>query len=245
MEDLVKISFNGLKYEWLGQSTVRVTAGDGFTVYFDPVFLDPEPAKAGLILITHHHVDHCLPEFVTPIRDANTRVAAFHDSYIKYCVQDIKGARTVKIGQTIELSGVSITGVEAYTPRGFHMKGEGCGFLVEMQGQRIYFSGDTTRIAEMEGLNEIDVAILPVCDNAYAIDTAEIVKAVKLINPGVFIPVHFTPEDEPEPEIEAGMLFSKDPRFFTRKFDPADLPPLFEGTGIKVALLKKLCVPKE
>jgi L-ascorbate metabolism protein UlaG (beta-lactamase superfamily) len=114
-----------------------------------------------------------------------------------------------------------------------------------MQGRRIYFSGDTTRIAEMEGLKGIDVAILPVCDNAYAIDTAEIVKAVKLINPGVFMPVHFTPEDEPEPKIEAGMLFSKDPRFFTRKFDPLDLLPLFEGTGIKVALLKKLCRPKE
>lgn len=245
VESLESFSFNGLKYEWLGQSTVRVTAPDAFTVYFDPVYLDPEPPRAGLILITHHHVDHCLPEFVSPIRDAKTKVAAFHESYIKYCVEDIKGARTVKIGQTIELSGVSITGVEAYTPRGFHMKGEGCGFLVELRGQRIYFSGDTARIAEMEGLKGVDVAVLPVCDNAYAIETAEIVKAVKLINPGVFIPVHFTPEDEPEPKIEAGMLFSKDPRFFTRKFDPLELLPQFEGTGIRVALLKKLCAPKE
>ena len=208
---------------------------------FDPVFLDPAPPKAGLILITHHHVDHCLPEFVAPIRDEKTRIAAFHASYIKYCVEDIKGARTVKIGQTIEIAGVSVTGVEAYAPRGFHMKGEGCGFLVEMRGQRIYFSGDTARVPEIEGLKGIDVAIMAVCDNAYAIDTAEIVKAVKTISPEVFIPVHFTPEDEPEPQIEAGLLFSKDPRFFTRRFDPLGLPPMFEGTGIRVVPLKKLC----
>ncbi len=90
------VLFNGIKYEWLGQSTVRMTF-NGFTVYTDPVTLDPDPPKAGLILITHHHVDHCLPEFITPIRDDKTKLAAFHDSYIKYCVQDIKGVRTVKV----------------------------------------------------------------------------------------------------------------------------------------------------
>ncbi|MBI5587791.1 MAG: MBL fold metallo-hydrolase [Deltaproteobacteria bacterium] len=246
MEDWnASFHFNGIKYEWLGQSTVRLTAEDGFTVYFDPVMLDPAPAKAGLILITHHHVDHCLPEFVTPIRDDNTKLAAYHESYIKYCVKDIKGVRTVKIGQTLDLSGVAVTGVEAYTPRGFHMKGEGCGFLVELRGQRIYFSGDTAKIEEMEEIKDIDVAILPICDNAYAIDTAEIVKAVKFISPKVFIPVHFTPEDDPEPKIEAGMLFSKDPRFFTRKADPFKAAQQFEGTGIKVAVLKKLGKYKE
>jgi len=239
------LTFNGLKYEWLGQSTVRVTTDVDFTVYFDPVFLDTDAPKAGLILITHHHVDHCLPEFVTPIRDRNTKLAAYHDSYIKNCVQDIKGVRTVKIGQTIELCGVTVTSVEAYTPRGFHSKGEGCGFIVEIKGSRVYFSGDTTRIEEMGAVKDIDVAILPVCDNAYAIDTAEIVAAVKLIKPKVFIPVHFTPEDEPEPVLDDTMVFSKDPRFFTRTFDPLSLLPLFEGTGIVVAPLKKLCGPNE
>jgi L-ascorbate metabolism protein UlaG (beta-lactamase superfamily) len=244
-EQRLSFEFNGIKYEWLGQSTVRLTAEDGFTVYFDPVVLDAGAPRAGLILITHHHVDHCLPEFITPIRDESTKVAAYHESYLKYCVQDIKGVRTVKIGQTVDVGGVNVTGVDAYTPRGFHMKGEGCGFLVELRGQRIYFSGDTGNIKEMETLKGIDVAIMAICDNAYAIDTAEIVKAVKLIAPKVFIPVHYTPEDEPEPRIEAGMFFSKDPRFFTRKENPSALIPQFEGTGIKVVSLKKLGKFKE
>ena len=161
VEEKDYILFNNIKYEWLGQSTMRMTTDDGFVIYTDPILLDENPPKADLILITHHHVDHCLPEFVSPIRNENTKLAAFHESYIKYCVQDIKGVRTVKIGQTIELAGVKITGTEAYTPRGFHIKGEGCGFLMEINRQRIYFSGDTTKTKEMEELNGIDCAILP------------------------------------------------------------------------------------
>ena len=234
------VLLNNIKYEWLGQSTMRITTDDGFVIYTDPVLLDDNPPKADLILITHHHVDHCLPEFVVPIRNDKTKLAAFHESYIKYCAQDIKGVRTVKIGQTIELAGVKITGIEAYTQRGFHMKGEGCGFLIERKGQRIYFAGDTTNIKEMEELKDIDVAILPICDNIYAISTEEIIKAVKIIKPKLFIPVHFTPMDEPDPVVKEGMFATKDPRFFTRKQDPKNLLPLFEGSGIQVAILRKL-----
>ena len=129
------VLFNGIKYEWLAQSGIRMTTGDGFVIYTDPIMLDANPPKAGLILISHHHVDHCLPEFISPIRDDNTKLAAFHESYVKYCAQDIKGVRTVKIGQTIELSGVRITGTEAYTKRGFHTKGEGCASSWSLEGR--------------------------------------------------------------------------------------------------------------
>lgn len=234
------ITLNNIKYEWLGQSTVRITTYDGFVIYTDPVMLDENPAKADLILITHHHVDHCLPEFVSAIRTEKTKMAAFHDSYIKHCAQDIKGVRTVKIGQTIELSGVKITGIEAYAQKGFHIKGEGCGFLIEIKGQRIYFSGDTAKIKEMEDLKNIDTAIVSICDNIYAIDTGKIIEAIKEMKPKLFIPVHFTPMDAPEPVLEKGAMATKDPRFFTRKEDINKLIPLFDRTGIGVAVLKKL-----
>ncbi|MBI5827538.1 MAG: MBL fold metallo-hydrolase [Deltaproteobacteria bacterium] len=196
MTDALKdhIIFNGIKYEWLAQSGLRMTTDDGFVIYTDPIMLDPDPPKAGLILISHHHVDHCLPEFVAAIRDENTRLVAFHESYVKYCAQDIKGVRTVKTGQTIELAGVGITGTEAYTRRGFHMRGEGCGFVIELRGQRIYFSGDTAGIKEMEALGAIDVAILPIADNTYTIDIHDAANAVRTIKPKLFIPVHYGAE---------------------------------------------------
>ena len=234
------ITVGGFKYEWLGQSTVRITTPSGFVIYTDPVMLDAGAPVAGLILITHHHVDHCLPEFVVPIRDENTKLGAFHESYIKHCVQEIKGVRTIKVGQTVVLGPASVTGVEAYATRGFHMKGEGCGFLIEIEEQRIYFAGDTGRIPEMEALGRVDVAILPIADNIYAINAPEMAKAALAMEASLFIPVHFTPEGEQEPEIHEGEFFSKDPKFFTATADPAALLPVFEGTGTKVAILRKL-----
>lgn len=233
------ITFNGIKYEWLGQSSVRITA-PGTVIYIDPVILDDAPPVADLILITHHHVDHCLPEFITPIRGEKTKMAAFHESYIKYCAQDIKGVRTVKTGQTIALSGADITATEAYTKRGFHMKGEGCGFIIGISGQRIYFSGDTSKIPEMSSLGKVEVAILPIADNTYSIDMKDIAEAVKVIAPALFIPVHYTPMDEPEPKLTGELYFSKDPAFYTRKEDPGKLFSMLEGSGVDIAVLNKL-----
>ncbi|HLE09146.1 MAG TPA: MBL fold metallo-hydrolase [Thermodesulfobacteriota bacterium] len=236
---------NGIKYEWLGQSTVRIATRNGFTVYTDPVMLDENFPKADLILITHHHVDHCLPEFVAMIREEKTKIASFHESYLKYCVEDIKGVRTVKIGQTIALAGVRITGVEACAKRGFHIKGEGCGFLVELGGQKIYFSGDTAAVKEMEELKNIDAAIVSLCDNIGAIDPKEIIEAIKKMKPRLFIPVHYTPADQPDPQVREGMFATKDPRFFTRKENPERFLRSFEGTGIEVAILRMLGRYKE
>lgn len=237
------ISLNGIKYEWLGQSGVRMTSSDGLVVYIDPVMLDEGASEASLILISHHHVDHCLPEFITPIRGGKTKLAAFRDSYVKYCATDIKGVRTVKIGETITLAGVKITGIEAYTARGFHMKGEGCGFLIEFCGQTIYFAGDTGRTPEMDSLSGIDCAIVPIADNTYSIKMEDMAESIKGMRPRLAIPVHFTPLDEPDPKVAGGLYLSKDPRFFTVKEDPGRFARLLEGTGIEVAILKKLGAP--
>src|SRR3990172_11810305 len=225
------IMLDGVKYEWLGQSTFRITWPNGFTLYTDPVIFDDEPPKAGLILITHHHVDHCLPECVEKVRGDDTAVAAYKEGYLKHCVRDIKKVRAIGIGDTIELKGVRITGVEAYALRGFHIKGEGCGFVIEFQGQKIYFSGDTAKIKEMEALTGIDAAIVSICDNIGAIKPSDIIEAIKIVKPRLFIPVHFTPEDAPEPVIKQSIFSPTNPRFFTQKNYPTNTPPPFHHTS--------------
>ena len=65
-------------------------------------------------------------------------------------------------------------------------------------------------------------------------------EAVKEIKPRLFIPVHYTPSGEADPIITPDMFFSKDPAFFTRKEDPSKMRSLLEGSGVEVAVLRKL-----
>ena len=43
----------------------------------------------------------------------------------------------------------------------FHIRGEGNGYLLEIERLRIYIAGDTELIPEMEHLGPIDIAFLP------------------------------------------------------------------------------------
>ena len=234
------LKLDDITYQWLGHSTMRITTVEGLTIYTDPVIFDHPAPPADLILITHHHVDHCLPEGVERIRNERTRVVAFRDSYLNYCVMDIKKVRTIRIGETIETKGVKITGLPAHTERGFHIEGEGCGFLIELKGQRIYFSGDTGPTEQMRRLKDIDVAIVSVCDNIDAIKPVEIAEAVKSFSPRVFIPVHYTPPCAKEPLMRDDMFATKDARFFTCRYDPEELTPLFEGSSTELVVLEML-----
>ena len=49
------IEFKGVKIEWLGHASFRLSSGK--VVYIDPFHLQTEE-KADIILITHGHYDH-------------------------------------------------------------------------------------------------------------------------------------------------------------------------------------------
>jgi len=63
------------------------------------------------------------------------------------------------------------------------------GYVVTIGEKRIYCSGDTDRIPEMEGL-KVDVACLPV-GGTYTMDAASAIQAVYDIKPKHVIPIHY------------------------------------------------------
>ena len=172
------------KIHWLGHDSFRIDAAK--TIYFDPYQLSAGP-KADLILISHDHFDHCSPEDVAKIQQPKTVIITEKDSAKK-----LKGdVRTLKPGASVMVDEVKVEGVPSYnTDKDFHPKKNGwLGFVVELEGVRIYHAGDADFIPEMKDL-KVDIALLPV-SGTYVMTSDQAVKAALAIKPKLAIPMHY------------------------------------------------------
>ena len=72
----------------------------------------------------------------------------------------------------------------------FHPKGRDNGYVLNLDGLRIYIAGDTEDIPEMDNLSDIDIAFLP-CNQPYTMTTEQIVSAARRIKPRILFPYHY------------------------------------------------------
>ncbi len=169
---------------WLGHDCFRINASK--VVYFDPYQIQGGPV-ADIILISHDHFDHCSPEDVAKIQQPSTVIVTEKDS-AKKLSGDV---RVVKPGDTVRIDDVTVEAVYSYnTDKDFHPKKNGwLGFIVELDGVRIYHAGDTDFIPEMKDYR-VDIALLPV-SGTYVMTADQAVKAALAINPKIAIPMHY------------------------------------------------------
>ena len=181
--------------EWLGHSGFRIRARRA-TIYVDPYRTENGP-KADLILITHGHYDHFSPQDVERLSGERTSVVAPAP-----VAERLTGrVRSIAPGETIEpegLRGVDVRAVAAYNtskrdPSGkpFHPREAGwVGYEVRVGGERLYHSGDTDVIPEMDQVAGVDVALLAV-SGVYVMTAGEAAEAARRIQPRVAIPMHW------------------------------------------------------
>ena len=169
----------------------------GVEIQVDPVgmWLKPETdyatfPKANIILITHEHKDHFDREAIHQIRTPATSI------YVNQAVfGHFKNGLVMRNGDKVQYSDdISIEAVPAYntTPdhAQFHPKGRDNGYILTLDGLRIYIAGDTEDIPEMANLKDIDIAFLP-CNQPYTMTIDQCVKAAKIIKPKVLFPYHY------------------------------------------------------
>ncbi len=182
---------------WLPNSWVEIVAPET-VIHVDPAISPSVPyeepddlAPADLVLITHHHRDHCSAETLALVAAAGDPVYT-----TALCGSQLdRRVHVVSPGDEFDDAGAHVRVVEAYnTPEGAstqkaHARGECVGFVITVDGIRIYHAGDTDLIPEMSGLGEIDVALLPV-GGVYTMDAEEAARAAALIRPAIAIPVH-------------------------------------------------------
>lgn len=173
------------KLHWLGHDGFRLDAA-GAVIYFDPFEIKGGP-KADIILISHDHFDHFSPDDIQKIKKDET-VVVTNDTV----AQKIDGSKQVlKAGDSWRGKGIEVKAVPAYNPdKQFHPKASGgLGFIVTVEGVKIYHTGDSDFIPEMKEI-DCDIALIPV-SGTYVMDADEAVEATLTIKPAVAVPMHY------------------------------------------------------
>ena len=173
----------------------------GTTAYVDPV--GPAARYAGLpapdlILITHEHGDHYDAETLSALAgDATTLIV--NPAVFAMLPAGLRArAHSLANGDATRFAGLRIEAVPAYnaTPDrlNYHPKGRDNGYVLGLEGGRIYIAGDTEDIPEMRAMTGIDIAFLPM-NLPYTMDIEQAASAVAGFAPKTVYPYHYRGSD--------------------------------------------------
>lgn len=174
-----------------------VLTWNSLTIYVDPyggIKGYDGIAPPDLVLITDIHGDHLNPETLTAL-DLSKAKLIVPQAVADQLPEQVKSkAIVLSNGKNITQSGVSVTAIPMYNlpddAESKHTKGRGNGYVLNLGGKQVYFSGDTEDIPEMRALRNIDVAF--VCMNLpYTMDIKQASSAVLEFKPGIVYPYHY------------------------------------------------------
>ncbi|MBR7055039.1 MAG: MBL fold metallo-hydrolase [Prevotella sp.] len=191
-----------LKFHALVHASIRLQY-DGKEVMIDPVVKLGDKTidyssmpKADYIFVTHEHGDHFDKEAIKQLSDDNTKLVTN-----KRCADMLGYGKVMANGDVATLDDFTVEAVPAYnTTEGrqkFHPKGRDNGYIITIDGVRIYVAGDTEDIPEMANVKDIDIAFMP-CNQPYTMTTNQLVNAAKVVKPKVLFPYHYGKTDVKE-----------------------------------------------
>ena len=179
------------------QHASMVWEWNGLTIYIDPVG-NPAAYKSfsipDMVFITHSHGDHLSMLTLEGIKAKSAAFIVPQEVADKLESQFKSNLFILSNGESTEMMNMEIECVPAYnypiTETSHHKKGVGNGYVLTLGGKRIYISGDTGNIPEMNTISDIDLAFL--CMNLpYTMGIDDAAKATLTIQPTIIYPYHY------------------------------------------------------
>ena len=144
---------------------------------------------ADLILITGVENDHFDLDAIQKIRKPGAPVV------IPAAAKDkLPDGTALANGETKEVAGIRIEAVASYDlipGDPFHPKGRGNGYVVTLGGKRIYFSGVTECVPEVQALKNIEVAFICFNSPRGRMTPAAAASCVAGFKPKIVYPYHY------------------------------------------------------
>ena len=166
------------KLLYQGHGSFRITSNSNQIIYVDPYAGVGYDKDADLILVTHQHFDHNQIDMVPKKNDCTiiTNFEALQDGVHQSFVEKV----------------IKIQSVLAQNAN--HNPNECVGYIIEVDGIKVYAAGDTSKTTQMETFKKLDLdyALLP-ADGYYNMGITEAIECAKLIHAKYSIPIHLKP----------------------------------------------------
>lgn len=167
------------KLLYQGHGSFRLTSNNGIVIFIDPYIGEGYDLPGDIILVTHQHPDHNQVELITQKPGC----------VVISNVEALAGGKH----NTFNTHGIEIEAVEAGYNKG-HSPEECVGFIITIDGLKLYFSGDTSTTPQMAtfAARALDYAFL--CgDGFYNMNLEEAAKCAEVIGAKHNVPVHLKP----------------------------------------------------
>jgi len=183
-----------LEFSRIAHDTFRIQGSK--VIYTDP-FKVTKRDEADIVLISHEHFDHLSLDDLQKVTSAKTSLVASVSCKGGLKQVKVKETKFLEPGGKVSVDKVEIEAVPAYNVNKFREPGKPfhpkedkkLGFIIVMDGTRVYFAGDTDVIPEMKS-TQCDIALLPV-SGTYVMTVEEAVEAAKAIKPKIAVPMHY------------------------------------------------------
>ncbi len=175
---------------------------EGTVIHVDPFSRGDysNALPADLILVTDSPADHLDPELIAELRKPGAPVVVSdrpeeaRDEGSRERLLQVPDATIMDNGDRLTLAGVEIEAVAMYDllpGEPFHARGEGNGYILTLGGTRVYLSGVTECVPEIQTIEDIDIAFMPLNLPHGRMVPLAAAECVKIIRPAVLYPYHY------------------------------------------------------
>lgn len=225
---------------WLGQAGYLMKTTDGVTVMIDPYFSDEVEKQEGLkrlfpppitaaelqpdvLLVSHGHLDHFDEPVIRAFASGTRTMLIAPPSCTGRAAKlgwPASRMRSLQPGQSATKRGVKVSAILAR-----HTWPDAIGFLIDVEGLRLWHSGDTEYDQHLRALAgaELDAAFICINGGGGNMNAHEAALLAWELKPRTVVPMHY------------GLWAAKDYRYGGAAPDATPDPSLFEETLRKLS----------